>query len=828
MSKPAIWDTGQPLRRGTRHHHVDVVNALPPNGSLVESAARKAALKGASVASSGRKHAGQEDEASYCKTYPSRPEDPFDLKIYRNIVPVLRPLDWLGEYHDYVLASLALFITSLVCVPLLRLWITHPLSIVMNIAMLVAFGRKLPTLRRSRELVGTPSFLSRGRRQGWDTGLTAILGRMEYEPDPAPQFQHAVHPRVFPTVVPTSQPPPPYSPHPNKPTLPSRNPEGDLHKITWNCPEITEPRYSTKSKNNCADYNSCPQTDTIHVTPENRSITVIDISSNCDDSSQSPCSMVPANELDAVPPSSANNFDILGPPGISPSIESGTEHQQIVPLPITDAPLPEEYPTMEANTGKAEELGYSIRAFGTNDLDKIRSSVPKDLPPAIEGQVAGIDAFPQPISSSCVLELLEVAPPTAMIGRALGPLQPIILAIPECRAGNMLQLSYPADSKIMRRTHELTLVDLTKYILRASHDIFEQLPKNSSRLLLKLEWEESSTKVLSGVHVPRGCSESLRLELRSLLRGHEITSAQPCYKPRKHSQLTTPGDEPGSASATFPEGSETTKIMNAPSGTLYEIENHLSASLPTTIDHPYEERLMVMVHDTEIREVGLAPASRGGHKKLQNASSCSAGFGWEPGGSGGGLDPFDFSGFGDVPGNLGPLDGDAFWQEQDLGPELLQGAGLNNDPLQILFGTIKPAPDILNPQPHYHDGNDLAVRQPGHAPPPPVPLPVASQSSVHGPEWSVGFAAGCEFATRPPGASLSRPQDCGPEWSIGFIAGCEFARSTSGTTQSGASGSQADSTGLPTQAATPQMPMPSTSNNNPQSPQSAASPGHPI
>ncbi|CAE6487268.1 unnamed protein product [Rhizoctonia solani] len=969
MSKPAIWDTGQPLLDGARYKHINV-NVIPPKGLVVESVARKAALKGALVdPPSGLKHADQEDEASSRKTHPSCPEDPFDLEIW-NVLPELRLPDWFCEHHHYVLTTVVPFVASLAFMPVLRLWITHPLSIVMNIAILVAFGRKLVTIRRSRELVEAPPFPSRSLRQRCDTGLTAILGRVVYEPVSSPQFQRPAHQRGYRTMVITSCPPHPYSPS-HEPPLMSQRPRSGLHRATLDYRKIAEPNDidSTKSNNSTESimlkeknqdrvgYSSRFQTNAIHATSESCSITVVDIPNNCDDFFLSPCLMVPADKSDATPPSSANNFDTLVPPGIPPGITSGTERQPIVSLPIADAVLPE-YPTLEANPksfknkglaflsacqtatgdtnlpdeavhlasgmlmagypsviatmwsvmdGKVEALGCSIQEFGTDNLDKICSAGPQSLPLAIEAtRLAGTDSFPEPISSSHVLELLKVAPLTAMIAHPLRLSQPVIFVLSVCRAGNMLQPPYPTDSKVMRRTYEFTSVDVTKYLQAPSQDALKHFSGNSSYLPDKLEWEESCESleriyilrspswlsaigVTSDVHFPWGYGKSLQIELGTLLRGHEITFCQLCYKPRRHLWSTAPGDEPrpGSASPTILERSETTKVVNIPSDILYKIEHHSPSPLLTTTGQLYEERPMNVVSETETEteELGLAPVSRDGDKKapsiwrypntlmvipqdvvglpllrrhrqplcrpsrpkpskpkssasllysrpfyripleLKSARSRSAGFGWEPGGSGDGLDPSDFLGLGGVPGNLGSTDGDAFWRDQNLGLELLQG--VNNDPLHVFFDTIEPAPNIPALQPQYHGGGDSAVQQPADAPPTPVPLLANPQPNAPGPAWNAGFVAGW-LSARGSGGSISQPQESVLEWNAGFVAGCMLASRTSRGTQSGVSGSQTDPTGSSTQIATPPMSIPSTSNNNARPPRSVTGLSNPI
>ncbi|KAG8756334.1 hypothetical protein FRC11_005417, partial [Ceratobasidium sp. 423] len=181
-----------------------------------------------------------------------------------------------------------------------------------------------------------------------------------------------------------------------------------------------------------------------------------------------------------------------------------------------------------------------------------------------------------------------------------------------------------------------------------------------------------------------------------------------------------------------------------------------------------------------------------------NTKRCSGGFDWEPGGLGDSLDPFGFCGLGFLD-NPGSMNEAAFWSGRGLGLELPQGVEVNGDPLQVFFDTIESRSNIPAPQPQYHDGGDSTMQQPANAPPTPVPLSTNSQSNAHGPEFLAGFVAGCEFVTRPPGASLSRPQDCGPEWNKGFFTGCTLASRTSRGNQPGASGSQATPTGLSTQ-----------------------------
>ncbi|KAH7338137.1 hypothetical protein B0J17DRAFT_706555 [Rhizoctonia solani] len=159
---------------------------------------------------------------------------------------------------------------------------------------------------------------------------------------------------------------------------------------------------------------------------------------------------------------------------------------------------------------------------------------------------------------------------------------------------------------------------------------------------------------------------------------------------------------------------------------------------------------------------------------LPSFKGCSANFDWEPGGFGGPFDPLDFTGLG-FPNNLDSMNGGTIpWFEQDPGSELLQGLELNNEPLQVYLDTIVPSANTPIPQPHYHDGGNPAVQQPTNVPSPPVPLAVNSNSSARQSEWNAGFVAGCGFANRASGGSVTHSQlrESSPEWNAGFVAGC--------------------------------------------------------
>ncbi|KAH7338136.1 hypothetical protein B0J17DRAFT_411895 [Rhizoctonia solani] len=105
-------------------------------------------------------------------------------------------------------------------------------------------------------------------------------------------------------------------------------------------------------------------------------------------------------------------------------------------------------------------------------------------------------------------------------------------------------------------------------------------------------------------------------------------------------------------------------------------------------------------------------------------------------------------------------------------------------------------PGIPTAQPPYQDRHDLIQQQSTTGPPPPGHLVSANlKSDARGPEWYAGFTAGCAFATRPPGGSLSPPQEREPEWNMGFFAGCAFGSRTSRGPPPNVSRMQPNSTG---------------------------------
>ncbi|CAE6401383.1 unnamed protein product [Rhizoctonia solani] len=209
---------------------------------------------------------------------------------------------------------------------------------------------------------------------------------------------------------------------------------------------------------------------------------------------------------------------------------------------------------------------------------------------------------------------------------------------------------------------------------------------------------------------------------------------------------------------------------------------------------------------------------------LQSVKGHSANFFGEL--SSGNVDLLDFSfclpTFDSFLNGSGSTNGDEIESGQGPGSELLQGLGMDRELLRFIDST-EPGLNIFAPQLQYHEGADLPVQQPPHAPVPPVPLsvnpqfdvrgseenttvpaletpapwshhggasnsavqpsnaplPENSQCDTHGPDWYDGFATGC-LVTRGSGGPINRPQPCTTEWNKGFFYGFMLASRTLG------------------------------------------------
>ncbi|CUA73173.1 hypothetical protein RSOLAG22IIIB_05173 [Rhizoctonia solani] len=209
---------------------------------------------------------------------------------------------------------------------------------------------------------------------------------------------------------------------------------------------------------------------------------------------------------------------------------------------------------------------------------------------------------------------------------------------------------------------------------------------------------------------------------------------------------------------------------------------------------------------------------------IQRIKGYSTSFSGEPGSGDVNLLDFSFclSTFGSFLNGSGSTNGDEIESGQGPGSELLQGLGMDHELLRFIDST-EPGLNIFAPQLQYHDGADLPVQQPPHAPVPPVPLsvnlqfdvrgseenttvpaletpapwshhggasnsavqpsntplPENSQCDTRGPDWYDGFATGC-LVTRGSGGAINRPQPCTTEWNKGFFYGFMLASRTLG------------------------------------------------
>ncbi|CAE6475379.1 unnamed protein product [Rhizoctonia solani] len=118
------------------------------------------------------------------------------------------------------------------------------------------------------------------------------------------------------------------------------------------------------------------------------------------------------------------------------------------------------------------------------------------------------------------------------------------------------------------------------------------------------------------------------------------------------------------------------------------------------------------------------------------------------------FNPFTSTGLDNHFGDLGSISEDAFWLEQGLGSEPLQGPELNNGWLGIPPDVPESSLGLPLLQTQYHNDGDSAVQQLVNVPYSPVPLHIGSQSREYEAGWSAGFVAGCALISQMLGISL--------------------------------------------------------------------------